>query len=364
MTLRSIAGIFSGLLLLGGLAWWWWNPVQQNPAGAWPAPKPVVQQPAATIAPATATTEALPTFGTEAFNKLAKERGAAWMASRNRDAVSLLALWDMTGDKAILREAGEKFPLNPQVCLAMLGIVFETEGNEAERKKWTAHLIAADPENPLGYYFQARLAQAAGDRAGVIAALETAIGKKGRIDHYLRERMVGAKEGLLASGVPLKETYLFSLAGPMAKVSVGVYQTGELLRFFKTELAATKLPGREAEFQELAALGLRFAEKQRLSESPSMMTELIAQSWRVKFLKDLDPETEIDNSGRSVAEELAVAAAEKDTLSKLMKEVTPAQQYLLTAPIEVQGQYADRMMMDGEMAAVRYLLEVMAKANP
>ena len=47
-----------------------------------------------------------------------------------------------------------------------------------------------------------------------------------------------------------------------------------------------------------------------------------------------------------------------------MKEAAPAQQYLETAPIEVQGQYSDRMMMDGETAALRYLLEVMAKANP
>ncbi len=84
----------------------------------------------------------------------------------------------------------------------------------------------------------------------------------------------------------------------------------------------------------------------------------------MKFLKDLDPETEIANSGRSVAEERVVATAEGKALSKLLKEAAPAEQYLLNAPIEVQGQYSDRMMMDGQMAALRYLLEAMAKANP
>ena len=323
----------------------------------------MVQQPAATAPPAPAITEALPTFGTEAFNQLAKERGAAWLASRNRDAVSLLAMWDLTGDETVLREAAEKFPGNPQVCLAMLGVVFEKEGNEAEKKKWTNQLISADPENPLGHYYKARLAQVAGDRAGVIAALETALGKKDRIDFYLRERMVGTKEGLLASGVPLKDAYFLSLAGPMGKVSEGIFGMGKLMGFFKTELAGMKVPGRETEFQELAGLGLRLAEQQRLTESPSLITELIAQSWRMKFLKDLDPETEITNSGRSVAEELAVATTENENLSKLMKEVALAQDFLLSAPIEVQGQYADRMMMDGEMAAVRYLLDAKANAN-
>ena len=349
--------------MLGGLVWWW-NPRPPESAGIRPAAKPVVQQPAATVAPAPAITEALPTFGTEAFNQLAKERGAAWLASRNRDAVSLLAMWDLTGDETVLREAAEKFPGNPQVCLGMLGVVFEKEGNEADKKKWTNQLISADPQNPLGHYYKALLAQVAGDRAGVIAALETALGKKDRIDFYLRERMVGTKEGLLASGVPLKDAYFLSLAGPIGKVSEGFYATGKLMGFFKTELAGMKVPGQETEYQELAGLGLRLAEQQRLTESPSLITELMAHGQRMRFLKELDPETEIANSGRSVAEELVLATAEKENLSNLMKEAAPAQQYLETAPIEVQGQYSDRMMMDGETAALRYLLETMAKANP
>ena len=134
--------------------------------------------------------------------------------------------------------------------------------------------------------------------------------------------------------------------------------------FFKTELALMKAPGRETEFQELAGLGLRLAEQQRLTESPSLFTELMAHGQRMRFLKELDPETEIANSGRSIAEELVLATAEKESLSKLVKEVTPAQEFLQNAPLEVQGQYADSMMMDGEVAALRFLLEVMAKANP
>ena len=84
----------------------------------------------------------------------------------------------------------------------------------------------------------------------------------------------------------------------------------------------------------------------------------------MKFLQDLDPETEIANSGRSVSEEIAAATAEKENLSKLMRDVNQAQRFHQNAPIEVQGQYADRMMMDGEMVAVKYLLEEMAKPAP
>ena len=363
MTRRGIAGIFSGLLLLGGLAWWW-NPRPPEPAGTRPVTKPVVQQPAATVTPAPAINEALPTFGTEAFNQLAKERGAAWLASRNRDAVSLLAMWDLTGDKAILREAAEKFPGNPQVCLAMLGVVFQDGGTAEEQKKWIGNLIAADPENPLGYYYQARMAQDLGDTGAVIATLETALSKTGRVNHYLRERMVGAKEGLLASGVPLKDTYFLSLSGPLGKASAGIYKTNELVGFFKKELVRLKASGLEEERQNLAELGLRLSEQQKHTESSTLISDLTALSWRSFFLKEMDPNTEIVNTGKTAGQELELAAMEKQRMSELMKSSASAHQYLTTAPIEVQGQYSDRMMMDGEMAALRYLLEVMAKANP
>ena len=365
MPRRRLIGIITGLLSIGTLAWWWPRDTTPPPTalGA-PVSGPIVRKPAAlpgkTTAPPVA---ALPEFGTEAFNQLAKERGAAWMASRNRDAVSLLAMWDLTGDEAILREAAEKFPGNPQVCLAMLGLVFKEQENAAEQKKWTDLVIAADPENPLGYYYQARLAEAAGDRAGVIAALETALGKNSRINHYLRERMMGAKEGLLASGVPLKDAYYLSLAGPMGKAHAGLFGSDKIIGFFKKELANLKAAGHDEARQSLAALGLKLSEQQRLTQSPTLMSDLTALSWRGFFLKELDAGSEIVNTGRTAGQELEASTEEKKRMVQFVKANTSAQQYLATAPLEVQGQYADQMMMDGEMAAIKYLLEEKAKSN-
>ena len=93
--------------ILGGV--WWFKSAATLPVNSVPkAAPPVISK--ATIAPSAPLPEALPVFGTPAFAKMAKERGAAWMAGRNRVAVSLLALWDLTGDEGILQEAAEKFP--------------------------------------------------------------------------------------------------------------------------------------------------------------------------------------------------------------------------------------------------------------
>src|SRR5436190_541375 len=62
----------------------------------------------------------VPEFGTDAFKKYILERGAKWMESRNRDAGSLVAMWDLTGDGSLLDEAAAKFPNDPRVCVAMI----------------------------------------------------------------------------------------------------------------------------------------------------------------------------------------------------------------------------------------------------
>ena len=52
----------------------------------------------------------LPEWGAPEFNKMILERCAKWMESRGRDAASLVALWDLSGDERLLLEAAEKFP--------------------------------------------------------------------------------------------------------------------------------------------------------------------------------------------------------------------------------------------------------------
>lgn len=283
------------------------------------------------------------------------------MAARNRDAGSLLALWDLTGDEALLREAAARFPDNPQVSLAMLCLLQEKDGSEAEKQQWTDQMISNDPDNPLGYYFRAKLALGKNDKAGVVAALEAALAAKGRVNQYARERMMTAKEGLMASGIFPKDTYQLSIIGTMTRTAPGLMAPSQFTRFFRTEMDALKTSGQVEEHQETAALGLRVAEQIRLTKSPSLLAELMAAGMRMHFLKELDPATEIANTGRSIAEELATAENGRESLSSLMKQLEPAQTWLQTAPLEVQAQYADRMMMDGEAAAVRFLLTQMPK---
>src|SRR5687767_11981079 len=66
-----------------------------------PASAPHVQGKPITAPPA----DPWPEYGTPEFKRPTLERGRKWLESRGRDAASLIAMWDITGDEALLMEA-------------------------------------------------------------------------------------------------------------------------------------------------------------------------------------------------------------------------------------------------------------------
>lgn len=127
----------------------------------------------------------LPKFGTPEFKRTLFERGQKWLDSRGRDAAGLLAVWNLTGDKAFLDEAADKFPNDPRVCMEMI----QRGGSRKGLLPWIERLIAAQPLNPEGLYQKARILQLGGDRAGAIAALRQAAVMSGRREDHLVERI-------------------------------------------------------------------------------------------------------------------------------------------------------------------------------
>ena len=135
-------------------------------------------------------------------------------------------------------------------------------------------------------------------------------------------------------------------------------------QIIKKELARLKTPGHEEERQLVAELGLKVAEQQRLTESSTLMTDLVAVGLRTRFLQEMAPDTEIGTAGRTAAQELELTLAEKAKMGQFLKRLDSAHAFLQQAPIEIQGQYADRVMIDGEAAALKFLVTEMEKPKP
>ncbi len=349
MSRRSQLFTAAALLLFAGGVWLLTKPAPAAPV----VPKKLTPPTVVKTVPAAAAAESgFPEFGTNAFAQAAKERGAAWLAKRGRDAGSLVAMYDVTGDEALLKEAAEKYPDNPVVCVAMLQQLLKSEAPAEEVRKWAEQFIKATPGNPMGHYFLATACSKAGDETGVKAALEKALEQPGRPDSLLRDRVMTVKEGALASGLSLGDASYAALAGPLERGGVNVTLGNNLLGFFKRSFAAAENAEDPARAQSLAELGVRVAAQLGYTKSPSLMDEMIAASLRKRVLTEMDPATEIGDSGRTAEEVRKDEPGFQDLLSK----TTDMHTWLSSAPEAVRAAYTDRFVLDGEAAAMREFL--------
>ena len=185
--------------------------MRQPDAPALPLAPPAPRQSAATPAPARKPAPP-PVFGSAEFKKMLIQGSASWLEARHRDAPGLLALWDISGDETYLREAAAKFPDAPPVCTAMLDHWVTSQGRMSveEAQLQVDRLIAAAPDNPMSYYWEAcfldQLPRSTwkppnpGYVETLTATLQTALSKSGGPDRYLTgRRMVRKKSHMVGT---------------------------------------------------------------------------------------------------------------------------------------------------------------------
>ena len=110
--------------------------------------------------------EKWPAFGTPEFTTAALARGEKWLSARGRDAASLVAAWDLTGEESMLLEAADNFPDDPRVCLAM---IHRLQSSDRDASQWIERLAQAEPQNPAALYLRAAAQRKSGDNAAAIA---------------------------------------------------------------------------------------------------------------------------------------------------------------------------------------------------
>ena len=316
---------------------------------------PVTQQTPTKIQAA----EAWPHRGTPEFNRIALERGKKWLASRGRDAGSLVAMWDVSGEKALLKEASERFPDDPRVCLAMIQ---QAGKDSAKAIPWIERLIAAEPGNPEGYYLKAAALMNANDRAGALAALRTAATMNGPRDNHLRERIMTVREGALASGAGTGDAAWLALAAALetSTIYTPISAMGPAL---KQEIADAKAAGNEERMLEIAGLGLGLAARFNDTYTGLIVDSLVASSLERMILNQLSDDTEIGTDGKTAGQMKQEAAARGEQLADYLKHNGRSNALLESSPDAVVAEFADRFLLHGEMEAGIWLTQHAAEKS-
>ena len=269
----------------------------------------------------------------------------AFLKNQGRTTMNLLAASRLLNDLAFVREAAKADPENPAV---QLELALRGQSPEEKAAALTAFRSAA-PGNSLGDYLAAHQAFAAGDIGAAGAALAQSLDNPLYAD-YTQKIIVGTEQAYLDAGydpAPAAAAAMFSFTldhvQPVMEVSNNLKQLQE--EFI-----------RSADFdaaEPTVIIGLTLG--QRIQDQGTyLIDQVVGVSIEKKFLLQLDPLTLAGPGGQTAGERLEALDAkllEIKTLSPAFTEKFAA------ADEATQSQYVERMKSEGELAAMRWLVE-------
>jgi hypothetical protein len=300
-----------------------------------------------------------PELATPEFKRTILERGQSWLASRGRDAAGLIAMWDLTGDYALLAEAAEKFPDDPRVCMAMI----QQAAEEAQKAMpWIERLILAEPTNPEGLYLKVWILMTANDRAGAIAALRKAGGMSGQRNDYLRHRMQTVREAALASGSSPGDAARLAIA-PSLEKKTRSQSLGSAVYATNLEIGEVKTAGSEDRLLEITGIGLATAEKFSSGGAVSILDTITARNHETRMLEGLPRDTEIGENGRSAVVLLGEANLRREYVGNALALYKAVPALLSVANDDAVIIYANCFQENGEYEAVAWLLQQPAQSD-
>ena len=97
----------------------------------------------------------------------------AYLKANGRKASSLLAAYRTSGDPALLKEAMEKYPNDPQVAFEA---AFDKDLSPEQQRQWLNTFKQAAPDNALANYLSARDYFKAGQMDQAVQELAAASG--------------------------------------------------------------------------------------------------------------------------------------------------------------------------------------------
>jgi tetratricopeptide (TPR) repeat protein len=291
-----------------------------------------------------------PEMRSPAFKRMAGERAQPWLEARGRNATGLIAMWDLTGDEALLKEAAERFPNDPRVCMAMIAM---NSGKASAALPWIERLIAAEPKNPHGYHLKAWALMAAKSPAEALAALTQAAGSASPRNNHAAERARTVREAALAAGMSAGHAARIAIGTPFDRMTdcrVG----GSVNRVILDEGAKAKAAGDETRLMEITGLGLTIAESMR---GGTLVLDRFAAQLEQRLLEELPDDTEIGEGGRTAGALRAEILERQAYIKQASGHLSEVEENLRTASDEVAAGYADCFLGHGERKAVRSLRE-------
>jgi hypothetical protein len=287
---------------------------------------------------------------------LRREQVEPYLQASHRSAESLLAAFRVTNDPALLREALEQHPNDPQVNFAAC-FALKNEMSPGERRQRLEAFKQSAPDNALANYLSAQDHFQSGQSDQAVQELVAAVSNP-RFRDYSSDFVQNIEEAYRAAG------YSEGEAKAAAAYALPLPQLAELRRLGQSlgELAILyRQAGDEASAQAAlqmgVALGRQVAEP---SGSNYLIHDLVGLGIERQILERMDPGSPYDTVGRTVQDRLGELAQRREEIRELQGAVDPDGRWDSLAGVlqSLSEQdlisFFDRIKVSGELEALRW----------
>jgi hypothetical protein len=285
--------------------------------------------------------------------KLSHRQIAPFLQAKQRNAESLIAAAQATGDLDLLREALEKYPHDPRVNFTAC-FAFKDKVLPGERRQRLDALKQSAPDNALANYLSAQDYLKSGQTDQAVQELVAASGKPLFQDYY-SGFVQNIEDAYRAAGFSTLESVTLAYGQPLPHLAELKGLGDNLTKLANLYRQAGDDASANAALQMGVALGRQVS--QPSGQSP-IIAEFVGTAIERQILAALDPASPYDGSGRSVKDRLSELSQQREDRGKLVK----SGQNLLSklSESDLIGYY-DRLKASGELEAMRWVMSRQTK---
>lgn len=277
--------------------------------------------------------------------KLTHEQVEAYLKANGRNAANLLGAFRTSGDPALLNEAMQKYPDDPQVAFEA---AFGRDLSPEEKRQWLNKFEQSAPDNALANYLSALNYFNSGQTDQAVQELIAASGK--RLDDYSASRAQNDVEAFAAAGYSMADAKI---------LGIGELELPQLAQLKQLSLKMVDLANgyrqsgdpasAQTALQMAANIGQGYANS---SGGEALISQLVGVAIERIALGAMDPNSPYGN-GQTVQDRLNQLDQQKAALHELGQQFTPLQQ---TMSDQDWINYRDRWMAFGEAAAEQWVV--------
>ncbi|HTA30535.1 MAG TPA: hypothetical protein VK731_08610 [Candidatus Cybelea sp.] len=278
--------------------------------------------------------------------KLTHEQIEAYLKANGRNAANLLAAFRTSGDPALLQEAMQKYPADPQVAFEA---VLDKDLSPEEQRQWLNTFEKSAPDNAVANYLSALNYFNSGQIDQGVQELSAASGKQ--FNDYTLSRYQDDEEAYLAAG------YSQADAEAIASMQETVPQLAQLKQLGRdtVDLAnaynqAGDTASAQAVLQMAANLGRSYANP---TIGEPVISQLVGMAIETIAFNAMDPNSPYGGNGQTVQDQLDQLAQQKTAIQQLFQQADPLRQTMSDQDWII---YTDRRMLFGEVAAAQWIV--------